>query len=431
MRISKGLALAVFLLLSPSRGFAQPITLSQLLADIATHPKTVQQVLARLGDSTTATGVISAEQLKSATTLLLKKDWRALEYFPTSTLESLGKNIERLGKKKLTGNDKQADFCAQPLPPEAKDGESVREPLGIPTGKPPLIKPQPPKDLGQGITHGGLVDPQRSKHYADSERLACVLNRLARNVPGKQAIYEVQWDKKVLTSPQEVVKALQTDHELVVRDVRFCANFGKLRYKDKDVLTPFWLDTEVPVPGKTYTLRVPGAHSEHELIVRGPKVNVEVYFFFGIDGEAKFRPKYATDQQWVGRRVVYEYKGDKAREAIRLAGEVRRTFLARQKKYPDLPLGGYFVLGVCNDVNAVIEYGLNKRVTQYPLTHDPAYFQGEGEVDKIMRALPLDGRDDASPDLDRILGSLPETEIQRLPFRHLREDLERVLKKKK
>ena len=63
--------------------------------------------------------------------------------------------------------------------------------------------------------------------------------------------------------------------------------------------------------------------------------------------------------------------------------------------------------------------------TLFPLTHDPRYFAGDGEVERIARALPVDGRG-GRPDPKRILGSLPVAHIAALPLPALRSDLEKV-----
>jgi hypothetical protein len=80
---------------------------------------------------------------------------------------------------------------------------------------------------------------------------------------------------------------------------------------------------------------------------------------------------------------------------------------------------------VCNDVNAMIEQHMQGETTLFPLTHDPRYFAGDGEVEQLARVLPVDGRG-ARPDPRRILGSLPVADIAALPLPALRSDLEQV-----
>ena len=109
-------------------------------------------------------------------------------------------------------------------------------------------------------------------------------------------------------------------HDLEVRDSRYFANFGDLIYHGRDVLTPFWIDTGIPVPGTDRPLLVPVSHSQHEFVVRGPVVNADLSFYFGIDGEAVFRPSVTRDQAWVMGKVAHRYRGAEALEVMRLAG---------------------------------------------------------------------------------------------------------------
>jgi hypothetical protein len=110
---------------------------------------------------------------------------------------------------------------------------------------------------------------------------------------------------------------------------------------------------------------------------------------------------------------------------VRFAGAIIRTYAAIQRAHPDLPFGGYYALGVCNDVNAMIEQHMQGETTLFPLTHDPRYFAGDGEVERIARAVPVDGRGER-PDPRRILGSLPVADVAGIPLPALRADLEQV-----
>jgi len=87
---------------------------------------------------------------------------------------------------------------------------------------------------------------------------------------------------------------------------------------------------------------------------------------------------------------------------------------------PDLPFGGYYALGVCNDVNAMIELHMQGETSLFPLTHNPDLFAGQGEVGELARKLPVDGRASAKPDVRRILGSLPVDDLSQLPLPGLR-----------
>jgi hypothetical protein len=73
----------------------------------------------------------------------------------------------------------------------------------------------------------------------------------------------------------------------------------------------------------------------------------------------------------------------------------------------------------------MIEQHMQGETTLFPLTHDPRYFGGDGEVARIVRMLPVDGRGDR-PDPQRIFGSLPVANLAALPLPALRSDLTQV-----
>jgi hypothetical protein len=230
-----------------------------------------------------------------------------------------------------------------------------------------------------------------------------------------------------MDTPSALMNALtEAGHDLEVRDSRYFANFGDLIYHGRDVLTPFWIDTGITVPGTDRPLLVPVSHSQHEFVVRGPVVNADLSFYFGIDGEAVFRPSVTRDQAWVMGTVAHRSRGAEALEATRLAGAIVRTYDAIKQRHPDLPFGGYYALGVCNDVNAMIELKMQGETSLFPLTLDPQFFKGSGEVDRLAQRLPLDNGKDTIPEPRRVLGSIPVAELSALPLPSLRKDLEEV-----
>jgi hypothetical protein len=284
------------------------------------------------------------------------------------------------------------------------------------------------KEIGFGLEAGDQIDPELAPRYADSQRLASVLNRLAHNPaedePGPR--YGVTTAQGRVDTPEGLIALLaDSGHEVLVTDARYFANFGDLLYQGRDVLTPFWMDTRIAVPGTERALLVPASHSQHELHLRGPAVNADLSFFFGIDGKAAFRPIVTRDQGWVLGTIARTYLGADALEVVRIIGAIVKTYAAVQRGHPELPFGGYYALGVCNDVNAMIELHMQGETTLFPLTHDPRHFSGDGEVARLARALPVDGRG-ARTDPGRILGSLPVSDISELPLPALRTDLMRV-----
>lgn len=434
--LGSSLVLLSLLIAAPARGQDELFRLSDLARAIGGDPAALDAALAALGLDPAAAGLLSPAQERTLRTAIARGDYALLDRFPALTADGLGRAVAAAGAAARARQGatpaaaeptKQAGLTGGPV---GARGPVRREALGIPTGAPALAPGSLSRDLGNGLRYGDEVDPARADAYADGARLAEVLDLLSENDPAdpKASAFEVTVGAGTARSPAELVELLEASgHTVEVRDTRNFANFGDLSFQGREVATPFWVDTELAVPGTERTLLVPVSHSQHELIVRGPRVNTSVAFFFGSDGQAKFRPMGGRSQAWTGGTTKHTYTGERAREAVRLAGEVRRAYLAKRAAHPDLPFGGYYALGVCNDVNAMLELHLQGRTTLYPLTRDLRLFQGPGEVDALARRLPVDGRGNPPSDLGRILGALPVDELDQLAFPELRADVERVL----
>ena len=270
--------------------------------------------------------------------------------------------------------------------------------------------------LGDGVTRGDGPNADRAARHADSARLAEVLNRLSMNgEPGVAPfVAELGGDRSV--TPEALVRALgATGHTVTVADSRYFANFGHLHYGAEDVMMPFWVNSQILVPGTTRgwfakgrPLLVPVSHAEYEWFVRGPEVNAEVSFYFGIDGKAEFRTMDQKDQPWVMNRYAHEYRGGDAVEVTRLSGALLRTYMHLHQAHPALPFGGYYGLGVCQDVVAAVELKLTGKTTLFPNTADASFFTDpkDAEMNDLIRRIPKD-RDGKAPEPERIFGSLP------------------------
>lgn len=331
-----------------------------LLSDVAKEVSAQPEFVNRLANQI---GILGPDEVTRLRNLIRDKQWKALDSFPGITVKTLGRSVRMAAKV----------FDAPSGPSEP----------GI-------------KDLGLGLSFG-------------DELLTLKDN-------------SVEWAARLnQTNPAEALRQLRADgHTIEIRDRRYFANFGDLKYKGRDVLTPFWLDTGIAIPGQGRNLLVPAPHSQHEIYINGPNVNASLCFFFGIDGKAIIRPIDTKDQAWVLGHTAHVYKGDQALEAMRLIGEVIRVYAAIQQAHPDLPFGGYYALGVCNDPNAIIETKLTGKTTLYPLTHDKRLFTGFGEISDIVAGLP---QDESSTSKDRVIGSLPVASPQQLPLANLRADL--------
>lgn len=438
MRSVKTLLVVGTLLLShPAIALAQEaeektFTLADMLADLASKPDVLDQILAQLGQHPTAVGLITPEAKAQLRLAAMKGDKDKLEAFlatwPSPTLKEMSKSVDVIDKARK----------AQATPEQTPGGEvqqqaaASRERLGIPTGGKALTDKEIRKQLGHGVVYGDSIDPQRAKRFPDSKRLADVLNRLSLNnskKPDYTSVMLTARGLKEVTNVKDLLAQLKkTGHSISVADARYIANFAGLRYQDKDVAAPFWIDSEVKVPNTDRNLLVPAGHAQHELVIRGPRVNVDLKFFFGMHGEAKFRPWGTARPKWTGGRVAHTYKGDDAVRAMSLAGMVRKAYVEKKKDNPDLPLNGYHALGVCNDSHAFIEYAMKGKTTVYPLTRDPKYFKGKGLIDRISRKMPIDGRGERSADIeDRVLASIPADNPDDLVFDQLKNDVKALI----
>jgi hypothetical protein len=179
--------------------------------------------------------------------------------------------------------------------------------------------------------------------------------------------------------------------------------------------------------GTGRSLLVPVSHAEYEWQIRGPKVNADVSWYFGIDGKAEFRTMDTLDQAWVLGRHAHEYREGDAVEVTRLAGRMSIAYVHQHLKRPDLPFGGYYSLGVCQDSVAAIERKMTGHDTLFPNTADGALWDDprDAEINGMMLAIPKD-RNGSPPAPARIFGSLPTTDLQAITIPGLAADLEAV-----
>jgi hypothetical protein len=169
------------------------------------------------------------------------------------------------------------------------------------------------------------------------------------------------------------------------------------------------------------------SHAEYEWQIRGPKVNADVSWYFGIDGKAEFRTMDTLDQPWVLGRFAHEYRDADAVEVTRLAGQMLIAYMHQHLRRPDLPFGGYYPLGVCQDGVAAIERKMTGHDTLFPNTAEAALWDDprDAEINAMMLAIPKD-RSGAPPAPERIFGSLPTTNFQAITIPGLAADLEAV-----
>ncbi len=112
------------------------------------------------------------------------------------------------------------------------------------------------------------------------------------------------------------------------------------------------------------------------------------------------------DQAWVLKRVAHTYAGAQALEVTRLTGLLTIAYMHQHQRRPDLPFGGYYALGVCQDGVAAIEEHMTGSSTLFPNTADATLFDDprDAEVNQLISAIPKDRGGDP-PQPERVFGS--------------------------
>jgi len=411
---------------------ANTVLLSQMMRELSAQPGAVEKLLAEIGPGKAPGGRIGAAMLTPALMDELRKrtlgkDWSGLDRFPGWTMTALTPTVDAIGQ--VADATKTTYLQYLDVGPYALDkGQTI--PLDTPSTLPGFSTQGIVTVLGDGIVRGDGPNDLAVEH-AESQRLADVLNRLAANgLDGAKASNVVFScignDHYDASSPEQLLTQLQScDHIVTVTDSRYFANFAHLHFKSQDVIAPFWLNSEIVVPNSGgRPLLVPVAHAELDWKIRGPKINADVSYYFGDDGKSEWRVMDTLDQPWVQRRDAHTYTGADAVQVTRLAGLLTVAYMHQHEARPNLPFGGYFMLGVCQDGVSAIEHRMTGKVTLYPNTVDSAMFDDprDEEVNTLMAVIPKD-RDGGRPEPERIFGSIPTTDFQSIAIPGLSADL--------
>ncbi len=417
-----------------------PELLSQLMQRVSATPEFRDRMLQATSSVPKIGEWLSPGMADDLRKAILGGDWHRVDHFPGLTVAALNRSVDvtahvaepsrATSKKQLTVADllDVGDY-ADGRAAEVDLGRRVAAPTFAEDAYDAVTHPAP------GLTMGDGPDPALAPMHPESARLARVLNRLALNSPSKPQLIVMLAGKKI-TDAGALIAALQASgHEVGVDDDLYFANFGHLHDGARDVMMPFWIDTQIAVPGEGRSLLVPVSHSEHEIHVRGPLVNADVSYYFGIDGKSEFRTMDSLNQAWVLGRKAFVYRGDRAVQVVGLLAQATRVYLAVRLAHPELPFGGYYKLGVCQDTNAAIELQMQGRVLLFPLTHDARYFPvdpgqlhleaRDGQFLRLMAAIPSD-RSEVRPPVARVLGCLPTTNAANITIPGLAADLLRV-----
>jgi hypothetical protein len=430
------------------------ILLSGMMRELSATPGFADALLAQLHGTKQGPALMSPALLKRLRELILGKDWSGLDRFPGWTLSGINPTVKiagRLVARKDDGSTEPDDgakehtsfdtgaITTERLRPFIDLGEYQLEHeavvnLNEPSKLAGFTTDGIVTELGTGVVRGDGPNPRLAPMHAESQRLADVLNRLSLNALSGVSRMQASIDEEHAASPQDLIVALMaTGHTVAVYDARYFANFGHFHYRRsgtdvaKEVMMPFWIDTQIAIPGAKRSLLVPVSHAEYEWEIRGPKINANVSWYFGIDGKSEFRTMDTQDQAWVLGRHAHEYRGKDAVEVTRLVAAMVVAFAHQHLRRPDLPFGGYYPLGVCQDGVAAIEKKMTGRDTLFPNTADVSLFDDprDAEVNAMMAAIPKD-YEGGLPTPERIFGSLPADDLNAITIPGLTADLMRV-----
>jgi hypothetical protein len=429
------------------------VLLSQMMRELSATPGFTEALLAQLDKGEKkGPALMTPPLMKKLRELILGKDWQGLDRFPGWTMQEVNPAVGMISRVATKYGETPAGTpsgAPTEAPPSRSSQGQISEYLDLgsysvrktetvsldkPSTLPGLSDAALVSGLGAGVVRGDLGNPQLAPMHPESQRLADVLNRLGVNALDGTATGTAEISSRKATTPEELVQALmETGHSIVVVDARYFANFGHFHYKGQDVMMPFFVNSQIAIPGTkrafgpSRSLLVPVSHAEYEWEIRGPKVNADVSWYFGIDGKAEFRTMDTLDQAWVLGRRAHEYRGADAVEVTRLAGKMLVAYMHQHLRRPDLPFGGYYPLGVCQDSVAAIERKMTGHDTLFPNTADGALWDDprDAEINAMILAIPKD-RNGAPPSPERIFGSLPTTDFQAITIPGLAADLEVV-----
>jgi hypothetical protein len=424
---------------------ANTVMLSQMMRELSATPGFTDAILAELDKSgKQGPALMTPALMHRLRELILGKDWQGLDRFPGWTMHEInptvrvvshvaGKNeaLEDLsarhpGAPRSNLSTAQARQFIDLGPYSLEHAEKIN--LNEPSSLPGFTTASLVSNLGAGVLRGDDANPKLAPLHSESQRMADVLNRLTLNALDGASPATAELAGKQTTTPQALIQALMdSGHTVTVWDARYFANFGHFHYKGHDVMMPFWVSSQIRIPDTKRTLLVPVSHAEYEWQIRGPKINANVSWYFGVDGKAEFRTMDTLDQPWVLGRHAHEYTGADAVEVTRLTASMSIAYMHQHHARPTLPFGGYYALGVCQDSVAAIEKKMTGKATLFPNTADGGLFDDprDAEVNALIEAIPKD-RNGTLPEPGRIFGSLPTTNLNAITIPGLPADLAAV-----
>ena len=255
----------------------------------------------------------------------------------------------------------------------------------------------PPTPINERLLPGlhlgkGELQSTHTKREGIEHRLLCVLlNKLSHNYyklsqgKGLGDCFTVVCHGKPCFFPEDFVQGLiDCGHTVEVCPRVVLTNFGmQLCLKEGDgsfthVPTAFMLRTGIERTSDGRPAYFAAPHGGMDLNVSGPLVGrgarpAWLQFYVSIDGLTCFHPDEDQVAPFAAKTSLTEvYSRDDALRAIRMCAVVAVTF-NRIATDMHLPLGGYGILGMCNDSATLVDFALRGETNSYPLLSTGRY----------------------------------------------------------
>ncbi|MEW6432766.1 MAG: hypothetical protein AB1730_14775 [Myxococcota bacterium] len=252
------------------------------------------------------------------------------------------------------------------------------------------------KELAPGLFQGDLPSTTPDAQVKTNRVVAEVFQRLAGNASAADGQkFEVTYGGKSYSRLEDFTAALKRDgYQVSVRFDERIANFSNLKTVVPGTNPPKFVDVPAPLMIKTgirdasgKEALVPAVHSEMVISIKsgpntkGPRLDADIKYYQGVSSTGFFPANVHAEPSWCGKKTVAEASGDKALQAIHLAGAFT-DLVETTAKAKNLYAEGYGVTGVCNDSVAVVQQALTGKADQYPLLMKDSVLMGE--IDKRL-----------------------------------------------
>jgi hypothetical protein len=248
------------------------------------------------------------------------------------------------------------------------------------------------KQLAPGLLQGGITSDLDDTSAKRRIAMAEVFDQLAENtLKDPKDRVDVSFQGHKVTRLDSLLDAMKADGYTVEVDYRRrVANFAELLTQDPN--TGKLLDVPAAVMIRTGVVDaqgkeavVPAVHSEMILKITSPdgkpNLDAELKWYQGVTHTGFFPKGLYREPEWCGGESTQTVTGDKAFEAVELAG-LQSSLINKTAEKHDLLAAGYGVIGVCNDTVAWNEQMMTGKTDVYPLLHRDALL--EPELDALL-----------------------------------------------